>query len=294
MLCPDCRATLPGDYEYCAFCGTHIAIILCPDCGATLSSDWEYCAICGTHATNIIPRVPWYRANLHKWLGALVLAGAAWWVVLYHPVVIWQIMWWLLVGLVFLALTVVGIYELTKDSYLQQAGFFEIDQMDGVSFERYLQALFRGLGYSVDTTPASGDFGADLVISKDRVRAVVQAKRSAKNVGVRAVQEVLGAARFYGCQKSFVVTNRHFTAQAQQLAQANAVELWDRDALETSVMALPQSRSKGQDFLSVAGPVLEILFCITAFAVIVYFANKVILVVLSLWLLGIALKGHKF
>jgi len=201
-------------------------------------------------------------------------------------------MWWLLGILVFLALIVLGIYELTKDSYLRETGFYNIDQMDGISFERYLQVLFRGLGYSVDTTPASGDFGADLVISKNRVRAVVQAKRSAKNVGVHAVQEALGAARMYGCEKSIVVTNRHFTAQAQQLAQANAVELWDRDALERSVI-FPKSRSKWQDFLSIVGPILEILFIMTAFAVGVYVAVHVVMFVVGLWLLGIMLKSHK-
>jgi len=266
--------------------------MLCPDCGAMLSSDYAFCTFCGTHLPNIVPRIPWYRANLHKWLGALLFVGAVWWVAAYHPDILRQVMWWLLGILVFLALIVLGIYELTKDSYLRQTGFYSIDQMDGISFERYLQALFRGLGYSVDTTPASGDFGADLVISKNRVRAVVQAKRSAKNVGVHAVQEALGAARIYGCEKSIVVTNRHFTAQAQQLAQANAVELWDCDALERSVI-FPESRSKWRDLLSVAGPILEILFFITAFAVTVYFAMHVIMFLFGLWLLGIALKGHK-
>lgn len=266
--------------------------MLCRDCGATLSNDYAFCNFCGTHLPNTVPRVPWYRANLYKWLGALLSAGAVWWVAAYHPEILRQALWWLLAVIVFLALVVLVIYEVTKDSYLTQAGFYQIDQMDGVSFERYLQALFRGLGYSVDTTPASGDFGADLVISKDRVRAVVQAKRSAKNVGVHAVQEALGAARIYRCEKSIVVTNRHFTPQAQQLAQANAVELWDRDALQRSVI-FPKSRSNWQDFLSIAGPILEILFIITAFAVAVYVAVHVIMFVVALWLLGIMLKAHK-
>jgi len=229
---------------------------------------------------------------LHKWLGALIFAVAVWLLIIYYPNVVRQVMWWLLVILGFLALSVLVIYELTKNSYLRQVGFDRVDQMDGVSFERHLQALFRGLGYSVGTTPASGDFGADLVISKDRVRAVVQAKRSSKSVGVRAVQEALGAARIYGCEKSIVVTNCHFTGQAQQLAQANGVELWDREVLKVKMLALVPN-STWREFVSAVGPILEALFVITAIVLTLYFVVQGIIVVMGLWLLCIAFKAHK-
>jgi restriction system protein len=125
-----------------------------------------------------------------------------------------------------------------EDSRLRQSGIIEVDKMDGASFERYLQAVFSGMGFSVQATPASGDFGADLVIAKDGIRTVVQAKRSSGSIGVRAVQEVLAAGKMYGCTKAIVVTNSRYTAQAQKLAEANGVELWDRDRLVSTIISL--------------------------------------------------------
>lgn len=59
---------------------------------------------------------------------------------------------------------------------LKRSGIAEIDKMDGVQFEHYLGHLFRSQGYRAEVTKAAGDYGADLVISKDGKRIVVQAK----------------------------------------------------------------------------------------------------------------------
>jgi restriction system protein len=45
------------------------------------------------------------------------------------------------------------------------------------------------------------------------------------------VQEAVAAKGFYGCGDALVVGNREFTSAAQQLADANGVELWGREVL---------------------------------------------------------------
>src|SRR2546422_11228928 len=73
---------------------------------------------------------------------------------------------------------VVGIAsELRKERRFAESGIAEIDTMDGITFERYLEILFSNIGYSVKRTQASGDFGADLIIKKGGASTVVQAKR---------------------------------------------------------------------------------------------------------------------
>lgn len=119
---------------------------------------------------------------------------------------------------------------------LAKAGISDIDAMDGVTFEQYLEVLFRKLGYQAERTRATGDFGADVIITRDRVRTIVQAKRYSKNVGVKAVQEVVAAQRMYQGARTMVVTNRDYTTQAKQLAQVNKVELWDRDRLVDAIL----------------------------------------------------------
>lgn len=83
-----------------------------------------------------------------------------------------------------------------QDAWQQRFGAAqtaELDSLSGVEFEEFLAGLFRAQGYAVELTPATGDYGADLILSKDGRRIAVQAKRYAGSVGVAAVQEALPA-----------------------------------------------------------------------------------------------------
>jgi restriction system protein len=152
-----------------------------------------------------------------------------------------QTFWWL-----WAVITAVGAAKVALRLYqwrrLRRSGIDDVDRMDGRTFERFLVSLFRRLGYHVEHTGRRGDFGADLVLTKDGRRIVVQAKCWRKTVGVKAVQEVAAAKAPYRCTGALVVTNRSFSPQARQLARANDVALWDRDELVSKLLkAAPQS-----------------------------------------------------
>lgn len=104
-----------------------------------------------------------------------------------------------------------------------------IDKMTGEEFEVYLKVYFENNGYKVEQTPASNDYGADLICTNKDGVMVVQAKRYDANVGTAAVQEVVAAREYYEAERCLVVTNSYFTRNAKSLAEANDVELWDRD-----------------------------------------------------------------
>jgi restriction system protein len=118
-----------------------------------------------------------------------------------------------------------------KRQRLARSGIQDIDRMGGQVFEQYLEVLFGKMGYQVQRTRSVGDFGADLVIAKDRMKTVVQAKRYKGKVGVKAIQEAVAAKGYYGCSNAMVVTNSFYTRQAVELARRNQVELWDRHRL---------------------------------------------------------------
>ncbi|NES20594.1 MAG: restriction endonuclease [Symploca sp. SIO3E6] len=107
-----------------------------------------------------------------------------------------------------------------------------VDQMTGREFEEFLAKLFKQLGYQVMLTQASADYGADLVIQKEGVKAVVQAKRKQSSVGIDAVQQVVAAIAYYNANLGMVITNSKFTENAKNLAVSNQIELWDRDDLK--------------------------------------------------------------
>lgn len=144
----------------------------------------------------------------------------------------WPI-WAAIAAIVFLRIA----YAIFRRWRLARSGIYEIDRLSGKVFEEYLELLFRRLGYSVERTRFVGDYGGDLVLRKDGVHTVVQAKRYSKPVGVRAIQEVVAAKRAYDCTEAMVVTNNRFTRQAAHLAETNDVELWDRDALVRQLTA---------------------------------------------------------
>ncbi|WP_317259420.1 restriction endonuclease [Paenibacillus baimaensis] len=123
---------------------------------------------------------------------------------------------------------------ISKKNYnekLRRSGIADIDKMDGREFELYLGELFKKHNYEVRVTQASGDYGADLVIAKAGKTIVVQAKRLKSNVGIKAVQEVVGAIAHYRATEAWVITNSDYTDAARELAKSNNVRLISREEL---------------------------------------------------------------
>lgn len=122
-------------------------------------------------------------------------------------------------------------WKTRKFMRLRRAGIKKIDKMTGEEFEEFLGILFKRRGFKVSYTKSSGDYGADLILHDRKNTIAVQAKRYSGSVGVKAVQEVIGALKMYDATEAWVVTNSYFTKQAQKLAESNDVYLIDRDEL---------------------------------------------------------------
>lgn len=137
----------------------------------------------------------------------------------------------LVLGVLALGMVIFYIAYQRKVQQERLIGMDQINRMTGPEFEEHLWFLFKDLGYAVERTPVSKDWGADLIISKGGIRTAVQAKRYSKPVDPAAVQEVVAAKAKYHCSHALVVTNSTYTAQAYGLAHLNGVELWDGERL---------------------------------------------------------------
>ena len=108
-----------------------------------------------------------------------------------------------------------------------------VDELDGIEFEHFCANVLKRNGFhAVYVTKSSGDFGAD--ITAEDINGdlwVFQCKRYASNVGNTPIQEVTAAKLHYGAQHAAVMTNRHFTPAARQLAEENDVLLIEREKL---------------------------------------------------------------
>lgn len=118
----------------------------------------------------------------------------------------------------------------------------ERDSQSGQRYEQVCQRLLQAAGWSVATTPASGDQGADLIADRAGCRLVVQCKFHARPIGNKAVQEAYAALPFHAGHRAAVVSNQPFTRSAQALAGANGVLLLHHDQLRDLDVARLRAR----------------------------------------------------
>jgi len=135
-------------------------------------------------------------------------------------------------GICSIAIAIPLISRSLRDKKYINSGFDVIDKMTGTEFEEFLLAHFKFLGYQGHLTPVTADYGADLVLKKDGIKTVVQAKRHKQKVGLEAVQQILGAMGHYKANKAIVITNNYCSENAYVLAASNNVEIWNRDVLQ--------------------------------------------------------------
>ena len=96
-----------------------------------------------------------------------------------------------------ITITIKHISNKKHNEILLNSGIDIADKMSGEEFEKFLLVHFQKLGYKGDTTSKTNDYGADLVLTKDGEKIVVQAKRWSSRVGIEAVQQIIGAKAYY-------------------------------------------------------------------------------------------------
>lgn len=124
-----------------------------------------------------------------------------------------------------------------KDKYISVCNtddeLSKVDVMEGHAFEYWCADLLLKNGFeSAEVTKGSGDQGIDIVAVKDEVRYAIQCKCYHSDLGNSPVQEACAGKEFYGCQVAVVMTNRHLTKGARELAEKTRVLIWDRDKLK--------------------------------------------------------------
>ena len=109
----------------------------------------------------------------------------------------------------------------------------DLNQFTGQEFEEFLKELFGKMGYEVEKTPISGDYGTDLILyDKLKQKTLVQAKRHNNKINIKAIQEIVASIKHYKAHSGIVVTNSVFTKPAKKLAASNNILLLDGNKLK--------------------------------------------------------------
>ncbi len=173
-----------------------------------------------------------FRDNL---LGLSVLTGIA--MAVNYPI--------LSITLAAIAIVVwLGISMAPRSRTLGTYDISRVDEMSGPEFEHYIGDLFACLGFDVEVTKGSGDYGVDVICEKGGERIAIQAKRHSQKVNLKAVQEVVAGMKIHRCNKSMVVTTSYFSPSALRLASHNNCELVNRDQLVRLIQKAAALRHK--------------------------------------------------
>lgn len=121
----------------------------------------------------------------------------------------------------------------------------KIDNLTGKEFEDYIVNLLKEEGYTnIKETKSSGDYGVDIIATKDEINCAIQCKRFSNKVAINAIQEIVAGRKYYKCDKAIVITNNYYTEPAKSLAESNNVELLDRDYI---IRTLKRKEAKIKD-----------------------------------------------
>jgi HJR/Mrr/RecB family endonuclease len=111
---------------------------------------------------------------------------------------------------------------------LKKLAGIKIDKLSLEELKSLLMDKFLAMGFKAESTPKTGDFGADLIIKNNEgTRIIVQCKRFNSKVNLKAVQEIVGAMGHYFGDMGVVITNNSFLNSAVKLAESHDIELWD-------------------------------------------------------------------
>ena len=120
------------------------------------------------------------------------------------------------------------------------------DDMEGQDFEEYCVELLEAGGFeNVEMTPASHDYGIDIIADKDGISYAVQCKCYSDPVGIKAIQEAFAGKAYYNAMVGAVMTNQYFTKPAKEFAEKLNIVMWDGDYVLGLIheVALPEKKS---------------------------------------------------
>lgn len=129
-----------------------------------------------------------------------------------------------------------------------------IDTLSGVEFERVCKRLLESMGFTVETTKASGDGGIDLIGYNTQPllsgKYIIQCKRYAGSVGEPIIRDLYGVVTSERANKGILITTGHFTKSAIGFAENKPIELIDGAQLKKLIVqylgagSLPTSQTQ--------------------------------------------------
>ncbi len=122
-----------------------------------------------------------------------------------------------------------------REAFAESIGF-DVDKLSGIEFENVCQVLVEKMGFTTQTTKASGDGGIDLIAYNHQPllsgKYIIQCKRYAGSVGESIIRDLYGVVMSERANKGILMTTGHFTKSAISFAEGKPIELIDGSMLK--------------------------------------------------------------
>ena len=105
---------------------------------------------------------------------------------------------------------------------IKQAKYWK--ELDGHSFEKEVAVVLQKLGYDVNLTSGSGDWGVDLFLNKGEI--VVQCKATKSPVSPAVVRDLFGTMNHFGAKKGIIISLGGFTSGSYEFKKGKSIEFW--------------------------------------------------------------------
>ena len=110
----------------------------------------------------------------------------------------------IIIGIAVLALLAAWFWYMRRQSSNDEL----FDEMEGTEFEEYCAELLEAKGFeNVEMTPASHDYGIDIIADKDGISYAIQCKCYSDPIGIKAIQEAYAGKDYYDSMVAVVMTN---------------------------------------------------------------------------------------
>lgn len=141
---------------------------------------------------------------------------------------------------------------------LAQSVGTDIYALSGVEFEMVCQTLIEKMGFTTETTKASGDGGIDIIAYNHQPllsgKYIIQCKRYSGNVGEPIIRDLYGVVMSERANKGILMTTGHFSNYALSFANGKPLELIDGQKMEALLtqysceyLSSPQKRAVQHD-----------------------------------------------
>jgi Restriction endonuclease/zinc-ribbon domain len=127
----------------------------------------------------------------------------------------------------------------------------------GSTLEDNVAAIFKRMGYGVQVrqrfSTQSGTAEIDIILTRGERKRGVECKNYGQEryVGIKELRDFKGRLEQVGIISGLFVTNTFFSGEAEQYADSNGIETWDRSTLQEKLLAHFTGRDGGRRGLTI-------------------------------------------